>query len=438
MRRYRRWRRLPMLSTRLWYRRLAFWTGAVLVSAAAIGFAALADLASRLFLHATAGRPWVPFLLAPAGLAMGVFLTRAVFPGAQGSGIPQVIAALHLSRGPAISAVLSLRVAAGKVLLTLLGLACGASIGREGPTVQVGAALMHALGGVLRLPREDAHRALVLAGGAAGVAAAFNTPIAGLVFAIEELSHSFNQRTAGVVLAAVVIAGVMTAAISGDYSYFGATSVRLDVGIGWVAVLVCGLAGGLAGGVFSASLIGFQPLLSGRVGRRVAAHPIVFAAACGVALALLGWVSGGATFGTGYAQARGLVAGGSDLGKSFFVLKLLATVVSYLSGVPGGIFAPSLSVGAGLGAWLSPLLPAAPPAAVVVLGMVAYFSGVVQAPITAAIIVMEMTDNQRMTVPLMATALLAFAASRLVCRRPLYGVLAQRFLVAAEKSAPLP
>ena len=438
MRRRRRWRRLPVLSTRLWYRRLAFWAGAALVSAASIGFAALADLASRVFLHAADGRPWAPFLLAPGGLALAVFLTRTVFPGAQGSGIPQVIAALHMSRGPAISAVLSLRVAAGKVLLTLLGLACGASIGREGPTVQVGAALMHALGGVLRLPREDAHRALVLAGGAAGVAAAFNTPVAGLVFAIEELSHSFNQRTASVVLAAVVIAGVMTTAISGDYTYFGAASVRLGVGIGWIAVLVCGLAGGLAGGLFSAALVGFQPLLAGRAGRRVAAHPILFAAGCGVALALLGWLSDGATFGTGYAQARSLVTGDGVLGKSYFVLKLLATAVSYVSGIPGGIFAPSLSVGAGLGEWLSPLLPEAPGAAVVLLGMVAYFSGVVQAPITATIIVMEMTDNQRMTVPLMATALLAFAASRLVCRRPLYGVLARRFLVAAEKGAAAP
>jgi H+/Cl- antiporter ClcA len=112
----------------------------------------------------------------------------------------------------------------------------------------------------------------------------------------------------------------------------------------------------------------------------------------------------------------------------FAAWKLLATVVSYLSGVPGGIFAPSLSIGAGLGHWLEGLLPAAPGGAVVLLGMVAYFAGVVQAPITAAAIVLEMTGNTAMAVPLMATSLVAYAVSRLACRRPLYATMARRFL----------
>jgi H+/Cl- antiporter ClcA len=109
-------------------------------------------------------------------------------------------------------------------------------------------------------------------------------------------------------------------------------------------------------------------------------------------------------------------------------------VLSYISGIPGGIFAPSLSVGAGLGQLLSHLMPSAPTGAVVLLGMVAYFSGVVQAPITAAVIVMEMTDNQGMTIPLLATSFLAFGVSRLVCRRPIYAALARRFLEAQARS----
>ena len=121
-------------------------------------------------------------------------------------------------------------------------------------------------------------------------------------------------------------------------------------------------------------------------------HPIMFAALCGLALALLGLVSAGTTYGTGYAQARGLVEGKATLPALFPIFKLLATVVSYLSGIPGGIFAPSLAIGAGIGQWLSGLIPSAPSGAVVLLGMVAYFSGVVQAPITATVIVMEMTD----------------------------------------------
>jgi H+/Cl- antiporter ClcA len=123
---------------------------------------------------------------------------------------------------------------------------------------------------------------------------------------------------------------------------------------------------------------------------------------------------------------------------AFPLLKLAATVVSYVSGIPGGIFAPSLAIGAGIGSWVAYLLPSAPTGAVVLLGMAAYFSGVVQAPITATVIVLEMTDDQRVTVPIMATAFLAFAISRLICRRPLYGALARRFLHAQQPATPEP
>jgi H+/Cl- antiporter ClcA len=162
-------------------------------------------------------------------------------------------------------------------------------------------------------------------------------------------------------------------------------------------------------------------------------HPVWFAAGCGFVLAVLGWLSGGNTYGTGYEQARLLVEGHAQLPFGFALYKFAATVVSYWSGIPGGIFAPSLAVGAGLGHALAPLLPSAPSGAVVLLGMVAYFSGVVQAPITATVIVMEMTDNQNMTIPLMATSMLAFGVSRLVCRRALYGALARRYLIAIER-----
>ena len=434
MRQRRRLRRMaPLLSRRLWLGRAVTWGGAVAVSLAALLFARGADAAQAALLWLLHGRPLAALALTPAGLALSVWLTRRFFPGAQGSGIPQTIAALHMTDRRAIDAVLSLRIAVGKAILTLLGLACGASIGREGPTVQVGAAAMHALGRALRLPRHDMRRGLVLAGGAAGVAAAFNTPLAGIVFAIEELSHSFEARTSGTVLTAVILAGITTLALAGNYTYFGATPAELDFGAGWAAVALCGVAGGLAGGVFSAALIAAARGLPGRAGRLLMRHPIGFAVLCGVVLAGIGLLSGGSTYGTGYAQARGVVEGAARLPPLYPVLKLLATVVSYLSGMPGGIFAPSLSIGAGLGEWLAHLVPRAPAGAVVLLGMVAYFAGAVQAPITATVIVMEMTDNQRMTIPLLAAAMLAFGVSRLICPRPLYGALALRFQAALER-----
>ena len=344
-----------------------------------------------------------------------------------------MIAAQHMTDQEAIARMLSLRIAVGKIALTLLGLCSGASIGREGPTVQVGAAIMYALGRFLQLPRLELQRALVLAGGAAGVAAAFNTPLAGVVFAIEELSRSFEARTSGTVLTAVIIGGITTIAIAGNYTYFGHTSAELAFGPGWIAVVLCSLAGGLAGGLFSATLIRAARGIPTGLGLFLVRHPVLLAVLCGVTIAAIGVASGGQTYGTGYEQARGFVEATSELPGSYVLLKFAATVVSYISGIPGGLFAPSLSIGAGLGNWLAQLIPAAPPGAVVLLGMVAYFSGVVQAPITAAIIVMEMTDNQRVTVPLLATAFLAFGVSRLVCRRPIYTALAQQFLLVQER-----
>jgi len=407
----------------------------LLVSCAAMVFAALATNADALFHAASSALPLAALVICPAGFALSAALTQRFFPGAQGSGIPQVIAALHMTDLKMIDRVLSLRIAVGKIILTLLGLACGASIGREGPTVQVSAAIMHAFGQRLRLPRLQLQRALVLAGGAAGISAAFNTPLAGVVFAIEELSHSFEARTSGTVFTAVIIGGATTMALAGNYTYFGHTSAELPVGPGWAAVLLCSVVGGVLGGVFSSLLVRAAAGLPGRAGLFVMRRPVLFAALCGLALAMLGMVSGGTTYGTGYAQARSLVEGHAALPAAFPVLKLVATVVSYVSGIPGGIFAPSLAVGAGIGSWVSYLLPAAPSGAVVLLGMAAYFSGVVQAPITATVIVMEMTDDQRVTVPLMATAFLAFAISRLICRRPLYGALARRFLLAQHLAA---
>jgi len=148
---------------------------------------------------------------------------------------------------------------------------------------------------------------------------------------------------------------------------------------------------------------------------------------CGLVIAVLGWLSEGTVSGTGYSETRRILqeAGGVPLG--FGVLKLLATVVSYASGIPGGIFSPSLAVGAGLGQNIATLLPAAPVAAVAVLGMVAYFSGVVQAPITAFVIVIEMTRDSDMALPLMATSLIAYGFSRLVCPQPIYKALSKSF-----------
>jgi len=418
-----------------WRRRVVFWGGAIATGAVAVGFALCSELAIELFRDLRLRWPWWPFVGAPLGLAFAVWTTRRWFAGAEGSGIPQTIAALSLSSEAERDRVLSLRIALGKVLVTLLALASGASVGREGPTVQVGASIMHSLRRYARFPAVDVDRGLILAGGAAGVAAAFNTPLAGVVFAIEELSRSFEERTSGVILMAVIIAGVTALALVGDYTYFGSTSAELSDARMWIAVPLCGLAGGLLGGLFSRTMLVMRTRLPVPVRRLHAERPVVFAAGCGLLLALIGWASGGTTFGTGYEEARGILQDGTDPAAGFFLLKALATLASYVTGIPGGIFAPTLAVGAGLGGQLHAWLPFAPAGAMVLLSMAAYFAGVVQAPLTALVIVTEMTDNRGLMLPLMTVVLLGRASSALVWREPLYRSLAQRFL-AADAAPP--
>ena len=371
---------------------------------------------------------FLPLLITPAGLALTALMTRNVFPGSQGSGIPQTIAALEPGQTEHRSKLLSLRIAIGKMFLTMLGLLSGAAIGREGPTVQIGASIMHSMNRFAKFSKHDMDRGLILAGGAAGVAAAFNTPLAGIVFAIEEMGRSFDQHNSSTILMTVIISGITSLALLGNYSYFGHTSETLAFGKEWAVVLVCGISGGLVGGIFSRSLVEASHGLPGRVGRVMKEHPVMFAAGCGLVLALIGLVSGNSTYGSGYAEAKQILSGKDDLPEAYGLLKMLATMVSYVSGIPGGIMAPSLSTGAGFGANIAHYMPSVPAGAAITLGMVAYFSGATQVPITAFVIVMEMTDNHEMILPLMAASFIASACSRLISPTPLFHTLSDNFL----------
>ena len=428
--------RVGLLSLRLWVRHMLFWGGAVGVGLAATAFALSSDYAHELFRQVVTVSPWLPLLVTPLTLAGVAALTQRYFKGAEGSGIPQTIAAIRMAEDSKRDAVLSLRLAAAKMLLTCVGLAGGASVGREGPTVQVGAALLYNLRWLVRFPRHLMERGLIVAGGGAGVAAAFNTPLAGIVFAIEEMARSFEERSSGTLITAVIIAGLAAVYVQGNYTYFGATSATLSGASGWLGVLLCGMAGGLLGGGFSRLVLAFSKHgLPGRAGMYMRAHPVAFAGACGLALALIGLASGSAVYGSGYTEARHLLEGSGEVSAAYGLWKMLATFVSFISGIPGGLFAPSLSAGAGLGQAVAGLTDPSDAGALIVIGMAAYFAGVVQAPITAFVIVMEMTDNHAMVVPLMLATLLATAVSRVVCPRPLYKALANNYLARVRPAA---
>ena len=428
MRGLRRWLRPrgELVDGPLWISRAAVIAAAVAAGLLVVGFTALSEAALAGF-HALHARwPWAPLLWTPLCTGGVVWLTRRWAPGAAGSGIPQVMVALDPSLSPAQRRrFVSGRLSLSKLLLTAGGLLGGLSLGREGPSVQIAAGVMAEAGRLL--PRRSAvtESGLLVAGGAAGIAAAFNTPLGGVMFAIEELSRTPEQRSPGLLVAGIVLAGLVAVSLHGNGAYFGVIHVpALSLALLGPGLLVA-LAAGLSGGLFSRLLI---LSLTGRprtaLGRWRQARPVSFAVACGLAVALLGLATGGAVFGSGYSATRGLLQGEAPLSWAYAPLKLLATWWTAWSGVPAGVFAPSLAIGAAVGhdvaVWTA--CPQAP--ALIALGMAGFLAAVTQAPLTAFIIVMEMVDGHGMVLSLMACALVASGVGRLVSP-PLYPTLAR-------------
>lgn len=426
------WRRSrAMNSTRLWKSRFVFWIGALAIGAISAGFAIAADFAQKTFaaFAATDEFRLAPLIITPLGFVACAWAARTWIPNSQGSGIPQAMAARVLRDLPSQGGMLSLKIAVGKVVLTVAGLFCGASIGREGPTVQVGASIMMAAGRFGGIP---AGRGLILAGSAAGIAAAFNTPIAGIVFAIEEMSRAYKARTNGVVLITVIIAGLSSLGILGNYTYFGQSDALAN---GWhdgLLVLACGLVGGLAGAAFSRTTIFITRWLRRLRAVSAGRKAVLVALVAGVVTAVAGVSYNGLTWGTGYDVARAAIEGQAPP-PSYFLAKLVSTLAATVSGIPGGLFAPSLSVGAGLGATVALVLSSEVGLAAI-LGMAGYFAGVTQAPMTAFVIIIEMTGNHDIIVPVMAAAMLGYGTSRFISPEPLYATLSRLFVADALRA----
>jgi H+/Cl- antiporter ClcA len=393
----------------------------------ALLFANIANDAIAIFKGWVAILWWVPLVVSPVGVAAIAVATRRFTPEGKGSGIPQVIAATEQPEG-SLDTLISLRVGIAKLLMTAAGLLAGASVGREGPTVQVSAAIMARVHRLFRVPLTAG---VIIAGGAAGVAAAFNTPLGGVAFAIEELANSFEQRVAFLVMTAILIAGITSLGIAGDYVYFGTMSDTLSLGRTLIVAPVSGVLGGLSGGLFARLVLAITYNRKRYLGP-LATRPVAWALICGVGIALIG-IYTGVTWGTGYAEAKAAVEGAHE-SLWFGPGKFVATLLSTVAGLPGGIFSPSLAAGAGVGNLLCLLFPNDPRGAVVLLGMAAYFTGVVRAPLTAVIIIVEATASRGMILPLFASALIADASGRLVCKEKLYHALAREFMPAKSAS----
>ena len=360
------------------------------------------------------------FAIPPLMSIVTGFLLAKVFPDVRGSGVPQTEAAYHLSGG-----VIPWRVPFGKFLTGVLCIGSGHSMGREGPSVQIGAGLASVVGRWLRLSPQRVQD-LVPVGAAGALAAAFNTPVAAVLFALEEIIGDMNATLIGSTVVASVAAVIVERSILGNEPLFHVPTYRLVHPAELVAYAALGIVGGAVSVLFSKALLWLRGVFLRLPARTKAFQPAIGGLVIGAVL-----VYSPAIMGVGYEYVDQALNGGLLL-KTMVILcflKLGATIVSYASGNAGGIFAPSLYIGAMAGGAVGMVVhrlapfPTGDLGAYALVGMGTLFAGIIRAPMTSVFMIFEITQDYQILVPLMVANMLSFVISRHYQPVPVYHAL---------------
>lgn len=373
--------------------------------------------------------PLLGFSLLTAGAstaaALSAFLVRRYGVHAAGSGIPQVEAVLSGDLPPAPYILLPVKFVGG-----LFAIGAGFALGREGPCVQIGATFAHLIGKAARRSAGDC-RVLLAAGAGAGLAAAFNAPLAGSAFVLEELHRKFDARSAVAALGASGSAIVAAQFITGSAPIFAVAALPEPTFVDNLLCFLLGITAGLAGALYNRALFGALAIADRFAGWTLEAR----AAAIGAAVGALAWFAPGLA-GGGDALAQQTLDGTAALAllPFIFALRLILSAASYAAGTPGGLFAPLLALGAQMGflfgSAFDPAQAALAPhaASFALVGMAALFAAVVRVPLTGMILVTEMTANSILLLPMLAACFSALAVAAILGEQPVYDALKIRTL----------
>jgi H+/Cl- antiporter ClcA len=412
---------------------LPFWVASLITGLVAVLYAKLFALAevgtAFIFNH----RSWLLLLISPACFVASWWLVVKFAPFARGSGIPQVMGAIELANpkdNKKVNKLLSLRIILYKMLSSLVLVFGGGLIGREGPTIQVAGSVFRMINqGLPAWWPKISKKNMIMAGAAAGLAAAFNTPLGGIVFAVEELTKTHISYFKTALFSAVIIAGLTAQGLLGPYLYLGYPVVNDLSPYIFLGVLIVAIVSGLGGSAMSKAILRvLKWKASVRKPRQI---NLIYALCCGLIIAALAYFVDARILGSGkQLMASALFTPHKYLSWYVPLLRIGGSILSFTTGASGGIFAPSLSAGACLGSVLAGWMHLSDSNTnlLILSGMVGFLTGVTRTPFTSAILVLEMTDRHNLIFYLMLSAMLASIVSMVIDRHSLYDHLKLQYI----------
>lgn len=412
---------------------IPFWIGSVITGFFAVMYAKIFAWGEKLLDLMLDWHDWMIFIVAPIGFVLSWWLVKEFAPNAKGSGIPQVMAAVELANPKEhtkIRSLLSLKIIVFKIISSVVLVIGGGAVGREGPTIQIAGSIFRKVNEYLpewwpKISKKN----MIMTGAAAGLAAAFNTPLGGIVFAVEELSKTHINYFKTALFTAVIIAGLTAQTLAGSYLYLGYPKTN-DVSLMVMFPII--LVGGVAG-ILASQLSVIMLKINDWKKRKLKTDKanVAFLLLCALFIACISFFISREILGSGKEiMERVLFTQNKHEDWYVPILRMLGPALSFTSGGAGGIFAPALTAGASIGSVISGAIHLTPNETNVVIlaGMVAFLTGITRAPFTSAIIVLEMTDRHSLIFHLMLAGMVSSILSILVSRHSLYDVLKMNFL----------
>ncbi|MGG5207815.1 chloride channel protein [Chryseobacterium sp. MIQD13] len=412
---------------------IPFWIGSVITGFFAVMYAKIFAWGENLLNFIMNWHAWMIFIIAPIGFVLSWWLVKEFAPYSKGSGIPQVMAAVELANPKEhtkIRSLLSLKIIVFKIISSVVLVIGGGAVGREGPTIQIAGSVFRKVNEYLphwwpKISKKN----MIMTGAAAGLAAAFNTPLGGIVFAVEELSKTHINYFKTALFTAVIIAGLTAQTLAGSYLYLGYPKTNdVSLMVMFPIILVAGVAGILASQL-SVTMLKMNDWKKRKL--KTDRANVVFLVICALFIASIAYFINREILGSGK-EIMERVLFTKDKHEEWYVpiLRMLGPALSFTSGGAGGIFAPALTAGASIGSVISGAihLTANETNVVILAGMVAFLTGITRAPFTSAIIVLEMTDRHSLIFHLMLAGMVSSIASILVSRHSLYDVIKVNFL----------